>query len=335
MAAFSAAAATPSDSLGHATRGVLAAQLPARTRPAHLLAAAEPQAPQGQQRRQWLAPQASVGNTAPRTEALPVRYTSSQLEQDYQREHFALLQTQARLRTAEQDRHQAWLAAAGLAAALLLALGLGWWAARQQRLRAERETQLRLRLAAELHAEADTLLTHVSQQADLLSQQQPELSLAHLAGTSRAAAHTMRDIVWSIDAQADTVGALVSRMREYLDQAAAPAGLLTEVHADGLHAAQRLRPELRQHLYLVFKEAVTNVLRHASRPTKVVVTLTCYTVANVLMLAIEDDGQPSAGSIRSGQGLRAMYERAQALRGTLEVGPQPQGGFRVWLQVPF
>jgi signal transduction histidine kinase len=77
------------------------------------------------------------------------------------------------------------------------------------------------------------------------------------------------------------------------------------------------------------------VLRHASRPTKVVVSLTCYTVANVLMLAIEDDGQPRVGTARASQGLRTMHERAQALRGTLEVGPQPRGGFRVWVQVPF
>jgi len=332
---YPATATPPPDSLGHITGAPPPTrQLPARTRPAQLLAVAEPLAPHAQQRRQELAP---TSDAATRTESRAVHDAATQLAQDYQREHFALLQTQERLRTAEHGRQLAWLGMAGLAAALLLALGLGWWASRQQRLRAERATQLRLRLAAELHAEVGSLLTRVSQQADLLSQRQlePSADLAHLAGTSRAAAHTMHDIVWSIDTEADTVGALVNRMREHLDQTAAPAGLLTEVQADGLRAAQPLRPELRQQLYLIFKEAVANALRHAVQPTKLVVTLTHYAVANALMLAVEDDGQASMRAARPGAGLRTMHERAQALRGTLEVGVQPQGGFRVWLQIPF
>jgi len=137
------------------------------------------------------------------------------------------------------------------------------------------------------------------------------------------------------DAQADTVGALLERMRGHLAQLAEPAGLLTEVHADGLYGALRLPPELRQHLYFIFKEAVANAVRHAVQPTKIVVTLTHYAVANALMLAVEDDGGPGAAPARPGSGLRTMHERALALRGQLEAGAQPNGGFRVWLQVPF
>jgi signal transduction histidine kinase len=255
----------------------------------------------------------------------------------YERQHLALLQAQARLRTAEHDRQQATLVASGLGAALLLAVSLGWWASRQQRRRAERAAALRTRLATDLHQEVGTLLARVSQQAELLHQQQPEPSpaLVRLLGTSRAATHSVRDMAWSIDAQADTVGALLERMREYLELLAKPAGLLTELHADGLYSSLHLPPELRQHLYFIFKEAVTNAVRHAVKPTKIVVSLTHYAVANALMLAVEDDGGPGPAPARTGTGLRIMHERAQALRGRLEAGAQPQGGFRVWLQVPF
>jgi signal transduction histidine kinase len=304
------------------------------------VALVEPRTQQSAQASQRLATPAVAEAAAPDAQLTPVRFAAPRkqaLATAYARQHMALQQAQAHLRTAEHDRQQAWLVASGLGAALFLALGLGWWASRQQRRRADRAAQLRTRLATDLHQEVGTLLARVSQQAELLHEQQPEPSpaLARLLGTSRAATHSVRDMAWSIDAQADTVGALLERMRDYLEQLATPAGLLTELHADGLYGSLRLPPELRQHLYFIFKEAVTNAVRHAVRPTRIVVTLTHYAVANALMLEVEDDGGPGPAPARTGTGLRTMHERAQALRGQLEVGAQPKGGFRVWLQVPF
>lgn len=297
-------------------------------------------APQSAQATRKLASPAVAPAAAPLAQAGRVGATAARgqnLVAAFRRQHLALQQAQAHLRTAQAQRQQAWLVAAGLGCALLLALGLGWWASRQQRRRAERATALRARLATDLHQEVGTLLARLSQQAELLHQQQPELSpaLTHLLGASRAATHSVHDMAWSIDAQADTVGALLERMRGHLAQLAEPAGLLTEVHADGLYGALRLPPELRQHLYFIFKEAVANAVRHAVQPTKIVVTLTHYAVANALMLAVEDDGGAGAAPARPGTGLRTMHERALALRGQLEAGAQPNGGFRVWLQVPF
>ncbi len=251
--------------------------------------------------------------------------------------HQALARTRTQLRTAEYNRHLAWLSAAALAAGLVMTLGLATWASRQRRRRAAHEELLRTRLAADLHDEVGTLLARVSMQADLLHQQQPEPSpaLARLLGNSHAAARTMRDIVWSTDAQAGTVGALLDRIRDHLDHTAAPAGLRTRLRANGLRDDLPLPSELRQHLYLVFKEAVTNVLLHAPQATTLAVTLTHYAVASDLVLTIEDDGHPATAPGRSGVGLRTMLLRASALRGTLEAGPRREGGFRVQLQVPF
>ena len=249
----------------------------------------------------------------------------------------ALLQTKARLRTAEYSRRLAWLSAEALAAGLLLTLGLGWWASRKRRQRTELEEHLRARIAADLHDEVGTLLARVSMQADLLHQQQPEPSpaLERLLGNSRAAALTMRDIAWSIDTQAGTVGALLDRMRDHLDQTATPAGLLARLRTNGLHDDQPLHPELRQHLYLIFKEAVANVLQHATQATTITVTLTHYDVASDLVFTIENDGRPATSSARPSLGLRNMQQRAIALRGSLEAGPRREGGFGVRLQVPF
>ncbi|MBH8569258.1 hypothetical protein KB206_10210 [Microvirga sp. STS02] len=288
-----------------------------------------------QQRLQTLLATRFEENANRRAQELQIRYATARREQELnrQRQRITLLRTQAQLRTAQYSRRLAQLGAATLAGVLLLTLGLLAFTSRQRRLRIEREERLRNRIAADLHDEVGTLLTRVNLQADLLSQEQPHPALERLLGNSRAAAGTMRDIVWGIDAQSDTVGALLDRMRDHLDQTAAPAGLNTHLATDGLPDTLPLPPELRQHLYLVFKEAVTNAARHARHATDLWVSLT--RANGQLRLVVHNNGQAPATASRSGLGLRSMRQRAEALRGTLTAGPDPEGGFRVRLVVPF
>ncbi|MCR5889261.1 histidine kinase [Hymenobacter sp. J193] len=195
--------------------------------------------------------------------------------------------------------------------------------------------RVRNRIAADLHDEVGTLLTRVSLQAELLRQTQPapQPALDRLLTNSRAAAGTMRDIVWSIDAEADTVGALLDRMRDHLDQTAVPAGLETHLEASGLHDHNPIAPVVRQHLYLVFKEAVTNAARHARGATQVQVKLE-KTPGTLQLTVLDDAPAASAPAPRSGMGLRNMRQRAEALCGQLQAGPMPGGGFRVQLRLP-
>ena len=204
--------------------------------------------------------------------------------------------------------------------------------------RALREARLRTRIAADLHDEVGALLTRVSMRAELLHEtttgaSAPNPAVAALLADSRAALTTMRDVVWSIDAGADTVGALLDRLRDHLDQSAEPAGLHTELTTQGLPDAQPLAPQLRQHLYLLAKEAITNAVRHAHGATELRVALA--RVGAGLCLTIIDDGLPStrpAGA--GGLGLRSMAQRAQAVGGQLTAGPRAPGpGWEVRLLI--
>ena len=265
--------------------------------------------------------------------ALRVRFDTEQKEN-----RIRALTQQAqvqRLRAAQQQSRLLALLFGLIAVGLAGGGTLVYLAQRRRLARVLREERLRSRIAADLHDEVGTMLTRISLQAELLRQAQPETSpaLDRLLGNSRAAARTMRDIVWSIDAHADTMGALLDRMRDHLDQTAAPAGLLTDLTAAGLRDDEPLAPELRQHLYLVFKEAVTNAVRHARHATTLRVSLARR--AGQLELLVEDDGQPAPATTRSGMGLRNMRQRAEALSGKVEVGFNTEkGGFRVRLVVP-
>jgi len=163
-------------------------------------------------------------------------------------------------------------------AGLLIALG---YAAYWLRLRREqREAARRTELAANLHDEVGALLTRVSMLAEVLSESHPATEPSHHASrletrhaldrllyNSRAAVQTMRDVVWGIDSRADSMAALLDRMREHLGQTAA-AGLRAIFTHDGLSEKARVPASVRQHLYLVFKEAVTNTARQRQGPAQ-------------------------------------------------------------------
>ena len=51
-------------------------------------------------------------------------------------------------------------------------------------------------------------------------------------------------------------------------------------------------------------------------------------------LEIDDDGRAVPAPEHGGSGLDGLRERAQRVRGTLEAGPRPEGGFRLRVTVP-
>ena len=226
-----------------------------------------------------------------------------------------------------------WQHPAALLAGALLLVGAGatWQRLRGQR--ALREARLRTRIAADLHDEVGALLTRVSMRAELLHETSPDPAapdpaVAALLADSRTALATMRDVVWSIDAGADTVGALLDRLRDHLDQSAEAAGLRTSLEVSGLPDAGPLAPQVRQQLYLLAKEAITNAVRHAPGATEIRVGL--HRVGRTLTLTVLNDGPVPAGRPGTGGlGLRSMRQRAEALGGQLTAGPLPAGGWQV------
>jgi len=79
------------------------------------------------------------------------------------------------------------------------------------------------------------------------------------------------------------------------------------------------------------REGTTNVIRHShASHCEIRVSADAERAA----LEIEDDGRATAAPSSGGSGLDGLRERAQRLRGTLEAGARPDGGFRLRVTVP-
>ncbi|MEU0572704.1 ATP-binding protein, partial [Nonomuraea sp. NPDC005983] len=84
--------------------------------------------------------------------------------------------------------------------------------------------------------------------------------------------------------------------------------------------------------YRVVTEALTNVRRHATRATRVDITVTRED-ARVLVRVTDDGGGHSEAPDRGGFGLVGLAEQVEMLGGTLSAGPTP-GGWSVRAAIP-
>ncbi len=259
----------------------------------------------------------------------------------------ARLQAQAaRLQGQQQElatlraRQQA-LGVAALAGLALVggSLWFGRYRQRQAAAAAAAETLLRQQIAADLHDDVGSLLTQVSLQSDLISQgllpaAQHPAELRRMASTSRDAVRHMSDVVWGLSqlGHAPTLGPLLDRMRDHAHLVLPAAGLDLNFAADPALKHLPVPTAPQQVLFLVFKEALHNAVKHARQATEVTVILRHE--AGHLELAIRDDGRAlaAAPAPRPGHGLANMPARVQALGGTVRY--ETEGGFGVVARLP-
>ncbi|RSK25246.1 tetratricopeptide repeat-containing sensor histidine kinase [Hymenobacter metallilatus] len=246
-----------------------------------------------------------------------------------------------RTKLQEQERQlarlrQQWQVAVLVGVGLLLALlavGGVWQYRRRQ---TAREAALRTSLAADLHDDVGSLLTQISLQSTMLREglyppEQQRGHLDHMAETSRMAARQMSDVVWGIDARNDSFISVLDRMRDHAHQVLPPAGLELDFFADPALLTVAVPLSTRQALYLIYKEALHNAVKHAQAT---LVTVRLQLLGRQLQLEVLDDGRGGPLPVRpAGQGLRNMQARAAAAAGTVSYDSLEQG-FRVLARLP-
>ena len=97
----------------------------------------------------------------------------------------------------------------------------------------------------------------------------------------------MSDAVWSIDPAQDDLGRVIARMRTFATDVLDGKGIAWTFDAPPEPGA-KLAPETRRELFLVFKEAVTNVARHSGAKSA---RLRLEILAGSLTLEVADDGK--------------------------------------------
>jgi signal transduction histidine kinase len=164
-------------------------------------------------------------------------------------------------------------------------------------------------------------------------------ALTAISSNARAVIDDMSDAVWFIDPHVDTLQQVVIRARAMASELFDGQAVRWSVEAPDDASKIPLTSEQRRHVYLIIKEALTNVLRHA-QATNVVVLVTAS--QGRLRIEVADDGigldgtacnsSPGPGT---GRGLENMRRRAAALSGAARIVAHAQGrGTRIVVDVP-
>jgi ligand-binding sensor domain-containing protein/two-component sensor histidine kinase len=219
------------------------------------------------------------------------------------------------------------------------ALGLGAYGGYRVRVRRLLDIErVRTRIATDLHDDIGANLTRIAVLSEVARNARGDGrttsdQLASIAQISRESVASMSDIVWAINPTKDSLEDMVRRMRRFAGEACASRGVELEFHAPEHELEIRLDHDTRRQLFLVFKESVTNVVRHADCARAKV---DLRVVGRTLVLAVADDGRGFDQAASSeGNGLENMRRRAAALGGGLELDSAVGGGTRVRITVPF
>ncbi len=189
---------------------------------------------------------------------------------------------------------------------------------------------LRTKISSDLHDDVGTLLSSLAMQSDVLGLGAPPEKLKRFekfSELSREAMDRMRDTVWAIDSRKDNMVSLIDRMRDYISDMFQDQEIKVKFEHEVPKVGTSLAPDVRQNIYLIFKEALNNAMKYSNGN---LTTVKLKKSSNHISLSIKDNG--TVNDIKtSGLGISNMKMRAKRINGVLEI--KTNDGFEVLLTV--
>jgi signal transduction histidine kinase len=153
-----------------------------------------------------------------------------------------------------------------------------------------------------------------------------------IGSLSRDLIDSLNDIVWAINPRRDRLSDLTYRMRRFASDCFTARDIHFRFSASDPQHDIKLGSDTRREVFLIFKEAVNNMVRH-SGCTEADIR---FAITHRRMELIVTDNGKGFDSKRDsgGNGLVNMRQRAAKLDGTLDIVSSRERGTTVSLMVP-
>jgi signal transduction histidine kinase len=195
---------------------------------------------------------------------------------------------------------------------------------------------VRSRISRDLHDDIGSSLTSIR----ILSQRFGDGGAAETDAmkrihiSSQKILDDMDDIIWTINPQNDKGEHLLSRMREFAAELTEPKGIGLICELDEELEKLQFTIDQKRNIYLIFKEALNNAVKHA-QAQNISVRFGHARSGNGVELIISDDGIGyCTDDPKRGNGTVNMKKRAEEIHSLLETISELGKGTTITLLVP-
>lgn len=193
-----------------------------------------------------------------------------------------------------------------------------------------RMQHIRDRIASDLHDDMGASLSNINILSTMALQKHEKRTsgvgrmLENIRDDAQQMSEAIDDIVWMVNPKNDTLERILARMRYYASELFEAKNTKYEIHFPVETNRFRLTMEKRRELFLIFKEAINNIVKH-SGCTKA--QLRIEIEGSHLIVQLQDNGMGFETEKEfDGDGLKNMYRRAKSIGAKLEITSAPGEG---------
>ena len=201
----------------------------------------------------------------------------------------------------------------------------------------------RLRISRELHDDIGSTLGSIAVYSDVAKNrsqknEDPGEALSKIGVASRELIEKMSDIVWSLNPDNESFEQLQNRMEAFAAMILTARNIAFEFKTVGELKTVALTNEQRRNIFMIYKEAMHNILKYADCRN---VVIAISRLGNILSIAVEDDGigfdtialEQGRGHAYNGNGLKNMKARAGEMNAVFAVASEIGKGTSVEVKI--
>lgn len=202
----------------------------------------------------------------------------------------------------------------------------------------KRLEQIRRKIAIDLHDEVGSTLASVSMLSAVVEKALPRdqmdvaKKIAQIGTTSRSVVGLLRDIVWSLHPEYDSMSDLYQKLSDMIEEQSDMHNIEILLTFPMELQGRMLRQDLRRNLYLIAREAIHNAIKHSRCST---INVHFSEKQKKLVMSIADNGISfDFARQKAGTGMKSMRERAKEIRAEYSITSTIGRGTCVTIIVP-
>jgi signal transduction histidine kinase/ligand-binding sensor domain-containing protein len=198
--------------------------------------------------------------------------------------------------------------------------------------------RIRQKISKDLHDDIGATISSIGLLASMARTDQVQAEkkkqfLDRIIEQSRSVSQSLSDIVWSINPQNDHLDVVFARIHRFASELFEAKNIRYEIQLPAEKQLHIVIPMIaRQHIYLLFKEAINNIIKYAGA-TEVQIAVDVQ--ARTMQILIADDGVGfDKNTVKMGNGIYNMQKRVAELKGSFVLESAPGKGTGIKIVIP-